>query len=70
MGTKTLIAPPSAFANSGAISEANLQLLLQIGTRLSSTHHLGDLLSFVMEAANITIQACSSFKKVLMLRMQ
>ncbi len=51
MNTKTLIAPPSAFANSGAISEANLQLLLQIGTRLSSTHHLGDLLSFVMEAA-------------------
>ena len=46
-----LIAPPSAFANSGAISEANLQLLLQIGTRLSSTHHLGDLLNFVMEAA-------------------
>ena len=51
MSTKRLIAPPSALANSGVISETNLQLLLQIGTRLSSTHHLGDLLSFVMEAA-------------------
>ena len=33
------------------VSEDNLQLLLQIGTRLSSTHHLGDLLHMVMSAA-------------------
>jgi len=50
MSTKPLVAP-SSVADMGSISDTNLQLLLQIGTRLSSTHHLGDLLSMIMEAA-------------------
>ena len=51
MSTKNLIEPPLSIPKSGVVSEDNLQLLLQIGTRLSSTHHLGDLLNLVMGAA-------------------
>jgi len=51
MSTKNLIEPPLAIPKSGVVSEYNLQLLLRIGTRLSSTHHLGDLLNMVMDAA-------------------
>lgn len=51
MRTDKVMAPQPPFNNATAISEENLQLLLQIGTQLSSTHHLGDLLRLVMGAA-------------------
>lgn len=51
MSIGKLITPQPSTNNSNTISEENLQLLLQIGTQLSSTHHLGDLLSLVMDAA-------------------